>query len=162
MAVSAPDMTKSFKEQPRDVLLAMLIWGEARGECLAAKYGVGRVVANRLQARAFGHTLQDVCLRPFQFSCFLTMDPNCRKVMEPLKYDKPQIWEQCLLVARDILRVVDGQETKEDPVPDPVPGATHYYDISMDQAGQPPKWAKSPRMHFVREIGRLKFFAWRA
>ncbi|MES2252810.1 MAG: cell wall hydrolase, partial [Pseudomonadota bacterium] len=70
-------------------ILARTIYGEARGEYgrvdggLAALIAVGNVIVNRTQQQTwFGRTVRDVCLKPYQFSCWNRNDPNLPKLME--------------------------------------------------------------------------------
>jgi spore germination cell wall hydrolase CwlJ-like protein len=76
-----PDPERTFAEQEPDVLLALCVFGEARGESDAAQRAVAQVVVNRARfphavfgARRdadFADNLRRVILKPQQFSCFL-------------------------------------------------------------------------------------------
>lgn len=57
----------------------MTIYMEARGEGPAGMLGVAEVIRNRT-AKKFQSdgTVAGTCLRPFQFSCWNTTDPNRR------------------------------------------------------------------------------------
>lgn len=58
-------------------LMALVIYGEARGESREGKIAVGSVILERVDHRNWdGKTIQEVCLMPYQFSCFLPHDPN--------------------------------------------------------------------------------------
>lgn len=58
-------------------IMALTIYGEARGESYEGKVAVGSVILERVDHRAWdGTNIQDVCLMPYQFSCFLPDDPN--------------------------------------------------------------------------------------
>lgn len=67
--------------------LALTMYGEARGDgkdgsSVEERVAVGCVARNRLRTpKRFGHTLKDVCLQPFQFSCWLPKDPNRELLM---------------------------------------------------------------------------------
>lgn len=63
---------------PADVVLALLIWGESRGEPVEGSIAVANVVRNRVLRS--GHDWRRVCLAPYQFSCFNPDDPNLPKV----------------------------------------------------------------------------------
>jgi spore germination cell wall hydrolase CwlJ-like protein len=111
--------------QPQDSevdVMARTIYGEARGESYQGKIAVGWVIMNRVafaQARDgywWGSTIREVCLKPWQFSCWNANDPN-RKVIESVGPNDPN-FSQCFDVAG---RVVSGK------VPNPVEGATRYY-----------------------------------
>src|SRR5690349_18676751 len=96
LAVQYPDPAKPLAEQDPCVLLAMCIFGEARGEEYEAKVGVGCVVRNRVGHQGkYGHGYQGVILKPYQFSCFNHGDPNAPKLLHPLEHERPEIWHQC-------------------------------------------------------------------
>lgn len=113
-------------------ILARTIWGEARGEPLAGKEAVANVVINRLrhaQKRGgfwWGHTIVDICTKPYQFSCWNENDPNYKKLIA-VGSDDAQ-FAVCLRIAR---RAVVGT------LPDNTGGADHYHaDTIM------PSWAR--------------------
>jgi spore germination cell wall hydrolase CwlJ-like protein len=58
-------------------LMALTIYGEARGEIYDGKVAVGSVILERVEHRDWdGKTVSEVCLMPYQFSCYLPDDPN--------------------------------------------------------------------------------------
>ena len=62
-------------------LLALTIYGEARGERPIGQIAVGSVILERVDHRDWdGKTIQEVCLMPYQFSCYLPEDPNFPKL----------------------------------------------------------------------------------
>ena len=64
-------------------LLALTIYGEARGERDIGKIAVGTVILERVDHRDWdGTTIREVCLMPYQFSCYLPKDPNFPKMRE--------------------------------------------------------------------------------
>ena len=124
------------------ILVAICIWREARGESMEAKRGVGWTIRNRVLAAGwFGKGWVDVILKPWQFSSFNAKDPNAVK----LPHEISQGWEECLLVAHEVIAVAGT---------DPTGGATHYFDNSMN--GNPPAWAvgQTPTV----EIGAFNFY----
>ncbi len=149
MILKLPDPARPIHEQDDDVLLAMCLWGEARGEMPAARLAVGNVVHNRLQRdlRCYGRTWRTVILHPYAFSCFLPADPNRAKLLRPLLYGSGALWSECIVVARMLIAGAGEDNTL---------GATHYYDASLDV--HPPAWASSPQMKPTVTIGRLRFF----
>ena len=142
--VPVPDPDKPPAEQTTEMLLAMLLWGEARGEGLIGMRAVAQVVANRVRRGGwFGRGWRDVMLKPYQFSCFLPDDPQAGWLLKPLAHGSSETWQKCLFVAREAL---------EQRLPDVVDGATHYYAVSIPA----PRWAKE--MTFVRQLGRHRFY----
>ena len=138
-----------------DRLLAMCLFGEARGESDEARRAIAQVILNRARYphKVFGsrrgasleENLRGVILKPRQFSCFLESDPNYPKILHPLDYEPPAVWQRCLDTAAQALATA-GQ-------PDALTlNSDHYFDDSL----QPPSWA-DPAKQTVR-IGRLRFF----
>lgn len=68
---------KTFSHLDDKQLMALVIYGEARGELQAGKVAVGSVILERVDHRDWdGKTIHEVCLCPYQFSCLLPADPN--------------------------------------------------------------------------------------
>lgn len=58
-------------------LMALTIYGEARGEKFEGKVAIGSIILERVKNRKWdGEDIQEVCLMPYQFSCYLPNDPN--------------------------------------------------------------------------------------
>lgn len=63
-------------------IMALTIYGEARGESTEGKIAVGSVILERVDHRLWdGRTIQEVCLRKWQFSCFLENDRNFGRLL---------------------------------------------------------------------------------
>ena len=125
MEIPLPNPKLPFAEQPEEMLLAMLIFGEARGAKVHddTRLAVGSVVRNRVLSGKFGGSnWRGVILRPFQFSCFNSNDPNRPKLLEPLKHEKKEVWESCYRCAALILNGTANDITQR---------ATHYYTGSV-------------------------------
>lgn len=100
---------------------------EASSESLEAQIMVARVIITRAEER--GLTYEQVCLQPYQFSCWnkgVTQKERTKAEIEKAK----KAWE--LALRRD-------------------ERVTHYHDLSVK-----PYWIKS--MKFIRQIGRLRFY----
>ena len=147
-----PDNLPDPEELSEEDVFARTLWGEARGEPREGRIAVACVILNRV-ARAqdhrrrkgtrfwWGETAKEVCLKPFQFSCWLAADPNLPKMLAVTDADKD--FAACLAIARDALagRLVDTTG-----------GATHYINPRLVD----PSWAKS--MIETTRIGRHAFF----
>lgn len=74
--------TKPTKVTYEDVLyMAATVYGEARGESEQGKLAVAQVILNRLHKKSwYGNSIIDVCVKPWQFSCWNENDPNSKKV----------------------------------------------------------------------------------
>lgn len=122
-------------------IAARTVYGEARGEPFAGKLAVAWVIRNRVNRKRFGSGVIGVCLKKYQFSCWLPDDPNS-KILKS-KTPKGAAWGDCKTAV---------VQAFSDTVEDPTHGATHYCVLSMT-----PKWAigKTPSA----TIGGHKFFA---
>lgn len=124
-------------------ILARTIYGESRGESLFGKIAVAYTIVNRASRPSWwGKTVMEVCLKPWQYSCWNAADPNSKLIKEVTL--ESHSFRDCFGVACLVLnRTMD----------DPTNGATHYYALSMPV---PPKWAASLKATGV--IGGHKFF----
>ena len=122
-------------------VLARTIFGEARGELLGGKIAVAHVVLNRVAAkRWFGRTIKEVCLKPYQFSCWNENDPN-RNLLLRVEYRDPT-FRSCWEVAA---AVIDGR------YPDVTLGSCHYHTTSVR-----PDWAED-KLPVIQVGGHLFF-----
>lgn len=149
-----PDPTKSYGDQKPLILLAQVIWGEARGENAAAQLGVACVVKNRIDAHQwFGHDWISVILEHgffkdgrgvYQFSSFDTDDPNSIKMMKPLRYDSTLVWSECLTAAESVYGGTPA---------DPTAGAVFYFSPPIVLA--PQSWGPTVK---TADLGNLHFY----
>ena len=152
-----PDPHKVFHEHTELQLLAMALFGEARGQPAETRVGIGDAILNRaLHPSWWGRNLKEVILKPWQFSSFngpeviqgITpdrTDPNYGKLREPLKYESPKVWEACCEAASAVY-----QRLTEVTRPDAVQGANHYYDTSIPA----PRWADETKFVTALPAGR--------
>ncbi len=125
-AAPLPDPKKPFKEQDPRVLLAMCIFGEARGEGDEGKLAVGCVVRNRVNSEGrYGVGFPGVILKPWQFSSFNANDPNRHKLLEPLKHEPKAVWEACFAAAAAVF----GEEAG-DVLPTVKIGSLNFYRLA--------------------------------
>jgi spore germination cell wall hydrolase CwlJ-like protein len=121
-----------------DMLLALCIWREARGESLDAKIGVRSVIANRCAmapAQGFKHDVAANILHPWAFSSFMEGDPNASKY--PIESDPS--WAQSQIAAS--------------PQADNTMGAVFYFSRPLTE---PPKaWGA---VEHSATIGGLQFY----
>jgi spore germination cell wall hydrolase CwlJ-like protein len=131
--------TEDFSQDSDEVLLARMLFGEARGCDIEEKIAIAYTAINRAEdGKAWnGETLREVLLKPYQYSCFNKSDLNRKKLMDPEKYDV-RAWQECLEVAKDILA---------DRYKDPTNRVTHYFKPSVVK----PSWADK-----ITRIGRIK------
>lgn len=125
---------------PADTL-ARTIYGEARGESVRGKEAVAAVVMNRVRRPGWwGRSVEEVCRRPWQFSCWNDNDPNCVKIQRVK--DDDRVFRICVRIAR---RAIAGV------IDDPTKGATHYH-----VRGMLPPWAR--KLAPSAEIGNHLFY----
>lgn len=128
-------------------LLAKTIYGEARGESLSGMEAVANVIMNRVKHAQnigsywWGKTVKEVCLKPFQFSCWNASDPNAAILKKEL--NKDDVFQICTRVAIRAIRGLLQDNTK---------GATHYHSKSVH-----PKWAHTAVP--CAQIGNHLFYA---
>lgn len=138
---SIPNTDGNFLNDSEEILLARLIYGEARGEPYDTKVAIAQTVLNRVKEKKwYGKNLQEVILKPKQFSCFNPNDPNFEKLKNPLKYEKLEVWQECYAVAKKVLN----REVK-----DVSQGANHYCTNN-------PSWAKNKQP--LSRKGNIKFY----
>lgn len=150
-----PNRALPLVDHPPLVLLAMCLFGEARGESRHTRQAIAQVVVNRARHahRVFGsqrglsfhENIVRVITKPSQFSCMMSEDVNYPKILDPHSYDPTGIWTDCMAIATQALqnyRLVDSLTANSD----------HYFDDSI----QAPAWA-DPAKETVK-LGRLRFF----
>jgi spore germination cell wall hydrolase CwlJ-like protein len=116
-----------FTEQDLDTL-AKTIYGEARGEFYksgASLIAIANVVVNR-KKKNFAESIHDVCVAPYQFSCWNKNDPNYVKITNKIDGDRV-IFDKCREVAKNVL---------SEKWPDLTDGCDHYHERSIK-----PRWA---------------------
>lgn len=128
------------------VLLALVVWREARGESHDAKLAVAHTIKNRLAHPGWwGNDFVSVITKKWQYSSMT--DPNDRQLTTwPQAND--HTFEECLTIAA---LVVGGVYRS------PLPGIDSYYDDSL-KGDTMPKWAKEHPERFAGKIGRLNFY----
>lgn len=136
-----------------DEVLALTLWGEARGETIEGQVAVANVIMNRWKSNPSKYkSIIDVCLEPKQFSCWNEDDPNKAKMdLIATKVDSgmipPEIKQQ-IYIARGVLGFNFHDNTK---------GSKHYITTSLFDSENRPRWAKHPTNDPVR-IGNHIFF----
>lgn len=134
---------------PRDLdVFARTIFGEARGEAFYGQVAVAWVIMNRYlrNTTRWGRSIADVCLKPWQFSCWNKNDPNYARILA-VGFDDPAYQRafgiSCLVLRGDLL--------------DPTGGADHYHTVGTPAGAKvwPPTWAKE--MTLTARVGRHQF-----
>lgn len=112
-----------YSEEDLDIM-ARTLYGEARGEYFRPDGGigalvcVGNVICNRFKnPKRYGATLQEVCQKPYQFSCWNPSDRN-NIIIRRIRREQDKIFDRCFEVSENILT---GKW------PDLTEGANHYH-----------------------------------
>ena len=117
-------------------VVAITILAEARGEGNAGMYAVAAVIAQRSFERK--RTPEQVCLKPYQFSCW-----NGKKIKDLEHLLKVKQGKYAILLAKTVKQLSR----------DYVGYANHYHATWMKQK---PYWAKGKKP--VKEIGQHAFY----
>jgi len=125
-------------------ILARTIWGEARSQGILGMECVACTILNRVSSGVtwWGSNVIDVCLKPWQYSCWNQNDPNREKLLDVDDSD-PQFVQA--------LDIADGALNGH--ISDLTHGADHYYARTMPS---PPNW--SVGLTPVATIGNHVFF----
>ena len=128
-------------------ILARTIYGEARGEYegidggISALIAVGNVVMNRVKVQGrYGKSIQEVCLKPWQFSCWNKEDPN-RVLLAEDKIRDP-LFAVCYRVATKVAL---------EEWPDLTKGSDHYHASTLPIF---PSWTRGrkPKVRLAKHI----------
>ena len=134
-------------------LMALTIYGESRGESREGQIAVGSVVLERVDHRGWdGDTIKEVCLMPWQFSCFLPQDPNYIDLKITARnfdarYEKSSALQKCYAVASGL---IDGTIART-----PEIAANHVCQYCTGAVN--PSWKS--KMKLVATVGHHEFYA---
>ena len=130
-------------------IMARTIYGESRGEYyqqqggLSALISIGNVIVNRIRHKKkwYGNNVQEVCKKPYQFSCWNCKDPNYA-IINSIKQGDDKIFDVCLEVAENIL---NGNW------PDLTKGSVNYHSKRMNHL---PQWAigRKPKIEICNHV----------
>lgn len=136
-------LRKAMTSKKTDIeYLARTAWGEARNQGVPGMQAVINVIMNRVKKGIWwGDTVQDVVLKPWQFSVWNEDNENSR-AMKEVTLDDYQY-----KVAYELAeKAVNGQ------LEDITNGATHYHTVYVN-----PSWASE--LTYLGTIGNHKFYA---
>lgn len=147
-----PDKTKELKDQNPDVLRAIAVWGEARGEPTIGKVAQAHSVLNRMKQKKW--SASRVLLDPWDYSCFNKNSPELPMLLDPVAHDSLGTWVQCYRAA---VQASAGQTA------DPTGGATHYVVKSLwnrpDKRPGYPKWFEQSEIEKGHTIKTVELFS---
>jgi len=127
------------------------IYGEARGEPIDGQYAVAWVILNRARKGGWwGSSIQDVVMKPYQFSCWNDSDPNSGMVRD-IAFN----WARKASVMFEPLEVQDALHAaiavSNGHINDLTRGATHYHHKHIR-----PSWAQEHEPN--KRIGNHLFY----
>lgn len=127
---------------PDEVWATLTIWQEARGEPYEGKAAVAEVILTRMRRKYLSDgTVVGTVLKPWQFSCWNTDDPN--RLHAAVLDDADGGVAMCRQAWRDALA---GSSV--------VPGAVQYY--NPNGVPQTPSWADASKL--VGVVGAHRFY----
>lgn len=121
--------TQYYRNKEVDIM-ARTIWGEARNQRNSGMCAIANVIMNRAKISKkyggywWGDDVISVCLKPYQFSCWLRSDPNYQKIETVDETDLHFVTS--IRIAKRALAKVLSDKTN---------GATHYHTKSIS-----PSW----------------------
>lgn len=146
-------MSSAFPATEEDWDIAgRTVFGEARGQESLGQIAVAWVIRNRAEHPSWwGHTLSEVCKKPWQFSVWNAGDPNL-PIIQAAHGGQPLFRRAMGFVAL----VLSGDFA------DPTDGATHYHTVQSPELDQawPPAWTRNPDhpMKKTTTIGAHTFY----
>ena len=135
---------------PKEEILALTIYGEARGEPIDGQIAVGCVIRNRVERL---NSYIKVCLAKEQFSCWNTNDPNyvvLTEMADKLLMGQDIVdldYQQCQYVASGIINWF---------IKDITNGAKYYMVTTLLDSSNRPRWAQDTKTPI--QIGKQTFF----
>lgn len=124
-------------------ILARTLYGEAEARDYDDAEAIANVVMNRVKWRNWPNTVAEVCLQPWQFSCWNHNDPNRGRILSVTESD--EWFRECLRIAAEALAGTLVDKTN---------GATHYHADYIPV----PFWAKGKTPSYVNRHGRYTHY----
>ena len=143
---------ETFGDLTDDQLMALVIYGESRGESREGQIAVGTVIMERVDHREWdGTTIKGVCLLPYQFSCLLPADPNFKQLaLIASDFDvalmKSESLSNCYGIARGLLAgTIERNQL-----------LAEHHCVQYKAVGCPAAWAD--KMRLLTIIGSHEFY----
>lgn len=104
---SQAEIQDQAREQEEMKLLALTMWGEARGDGPEAMRAVGHVIINRMRSERFGDSVKDVVWKRKAFSCWNPNDPNRQAMSNIAQLPRDSVdrqrWAEAVRIAKEIM-----------------------------------------------------------
>jgi len=144
--VDDPEWTENLRNDPEDILLARVIYGEAGGVSKLAKIAVGWSIRNRVEdfQHRWGNNYYEVILQESQYDSFWNKETRQKVRVPPVdnKLEK-EAWQDSFKVARQVIN---------NEIKDPTSGANHFYSTYIPK----PSWAEEEKFTF--SVDNFKFY----
>lgn len=149
-SVDDPKWTSDFYDDSEEMILARLVFGEARSQGEEAKIWVAKVVLNRKESKAWPDTIHDVILDSGQFDPFKPTDQkNFPRIINPLGIQsEASAWEECYKIAE---RAVNGSLDFDTE-------ATHFHSYTEPEDIKRFEQKIVPNGKFLKKIDDLYFY----
>ncbi|KKQ27906.1 MAG: hypothetical protein US42_C0004G0045 [Candidatus Magasanikbacteria bacterium GW2011_GWC2_37_14] len=150
--VENPEWTGNFLDDPEEIILARLIFGEANNQPSEAKVWVGWSVINRTKAKSWWpDNIHGVVLQIGQYDAFKLSDRNFSKIINPLGFNNvgqsdKKSWYECYEIAEKIILGKIENPTE----------ATHFHGVGVSK-----DWFEKhqvPKGNFLKKIGDTYFY----
>ncbi|MBI5222062.1 MAG: cell wall hydrolase [Candidatus Magasanikbacteria bacterium] len=149
-----PEWTGDFFDDPEEIILARLIFGDARNQSQEAKEWVGWSVINRTKANSWWpDNIHGAILQAGQYDALKSTDSNFTKIINPLGFKnvndlEKKSWFECCEIAKGILAGGAFNPTT----------ATHFHSF-IDKLDIE-RFEKNivPKGKFLKKIGQLYFY----
>jgi len=125
------------KDQHIDIL-ARTLYGESVPYNAEDAQAIASVVMNRVRMRNWPATVSEVCLQPYQFSCWNVSDPNRARIAKA----SGDWFDRCIEIAKAAV---------EKRLDDPTNQSTHYHTPRVT-----PKWSRNKKAVY-QTAGHLFF-----
>ena len=139
--------TGDFKDDSDEILVARLLFGEARSESREVKIWIAGSVLNRVNSNAWPDSIREVILQKGQYDPFETSDSNYFRIINPLGIDlEKNSWQECYKIAD---KIISGEI--ENPTT-----ATHFHGKGVSAK----LFQKNivPQGKFLKKIGETYFY----
>lgn len=149
-----PEWTGNFLDDPEEIILARLIFGEARNQSQEVREWIGWSVINRTRAGSWWpNNIHGVILQDGQYDTFKPTDNNFSKIINPLNYENvgeidKKSWFECCVMAKNIISGDSVSPTK----------ATHFNSFDKKEDVE---WFEKhvvPKGKFIKKFGDMYFY----
>lgn len=148
-SIDDPIWTGDFYDDSEEMILARVIFGEARSQGEETKIWVAVSVLNRVKESAWPDNIHDVILQKGQFDAFKQEDKNFKFVKNPLlDISQKDSWIKCFNIAEGIINGNIKNPAK----------ATHFHSYTDPEDIQRFEQKVVPHGKFLKKIDDIYFY----